>query len=96
MQSFAIPAIDYAAMGIADSNGICQYVGENRLRIAGCTANKLEHVCSRTLLFSHRVQFAGEPLDLSVTPEGSRYLPAPGLCNATAHLRGWLADSRFG
>jgi hypothetical protein len=29
MQSFAIPAIYYAAAGIADPDGICQYVGEN-------------------------------------------------------------------
>jgi hypothetical protein len=29
MQSLAIPAIYYTAVGIADPNGICQYVGKN-------------------------------------------------------------------
>jgi hypothetical protein len=29
VQSFAIPAIYYATVGIADPNGICQYVGKN-------------------------------------------------------------------
>jgi hypothetical protein len=96
MQSFAIPAIDYAAVGIANPNGIRQYVGENRLGIAGRAANELEHFRGRTLLLSHRAQLAAEPFGLSVTPEGSRYAPAPGLCTTTANLRGWLADSRFG
>jgi hypothetical protein len=29
MQSVAIPAIDKADIGIAESNGTCQYVGKN-------------------------------------------------------------------
>jgi hypothetical protein len=57
-------------MGIADPNGICQYVCKNRLGITGWAANKLKHFRSRTLLFSRRVQLAGEPLDLSFRPQG--------------------------
>jgi hypothetical protein len=68
MQSFAIPAVYYAAMGIADPNGICQNVCKNRLGISGWAANKLEHFRSRTQLFSCRVQLAGEPLDFSFRP----------------------------
>ncbi|MGC2077669.1 MAG: hypothetical protein WA728_16875 [Xanthobacteraceae bacterium] len=78
MQNFAIPAIDYSAVGIADPNGVCQYVGKNRLGVAGWAVNKLEHLCSRTLLFGNRVQLAAKPLDLSFAPQGTRNAPAVG------------------
>jgi hypothetical protein len=77
MQSIAIPAIYYATMGIADPNGICQYVGKHRLWITGWAANKLENFSGRTLLFGYCAQFAGEPLDLSFAPQGTRYAPTP-------------------
>jgi hypothetical protein len=77
MQSVAVPPINNAVIGVADPNGACQYIGKNRLGIAERAANELEHLCSRTLLFSYRVQLAGKGLNLGFTPEDPRYTPAP-------------------
>ena len=78
MQSVAVPPINNAVIGVADPNGACQYIGENRLGVAERGTDELEHLCSRTLLFSYRVELAGKGLNLSFTPEDARNAPVPG------------------
>jgi hypothetical protein len=78
MQSVTVPATNNAVVGIANPNGTRQYAGKNWLGIAERATNELEHLCSRTLLFSYRVQLAGKGLNLSFTPEDARNTPVPG------------------
>jgi len=46
-------------------------LAKNRLGIGGCAADEFEHLCSRTLPFSYRVQLAGKALNLILAPEGA-------------------------
>jgi hypothetical protein len=79
----------------ADPSGTCQYAGKNWLRIAEWAADKFEHLSSRTLLFSYRVQLAGKGLNFSFTSEVARYALALGYWTVTTLLLGRSAKSCF-
>jgi hypothetical protein len=95
MQSVAVPAIDNPVIGIAETNGTCQYIAKNYLGI-GRAADEFQHLCCRTLQFSYRVHFTGKGIDFILTPKDARYAPMLGYWTARTLLLCRFAKSRFG
>ena len=56
--------IHCSKFGIADTNGFFEHSCKYGLKIAGRTADDLQHLRSRNLLLERLVSLAGEPLDL--------------------------------
>ena len=61
VQSFAVPAVDVAELGVADANGLLQHGREHRLKFAGRTADDLQHLGGRDLLLKRFAQFTQQP-----------------------------------